>query len=118
MIKWDKMYTHMSYPFFVYRNRQGYGDTIVLSEAPDIDYKTTKSLTNNIEAVLEHFLCGLNFGGESVNSIKFYQWCEGEGLFHLDFGYEPCPHRGMAVYKVEWKFISKNLKTFEVLYCD
>jgi len=114
MIKWTRVSTEDHYPFLCYRTKKGYGDVILIAEPSEWN---SKSLTNNIEKVLTHIIIGLEFGHEIIKNIKFYQWCDGEGLFEITpLWIKEFLNRGEK--SVEWKFISKDLKAFEVLYCD
>jgi hypothetical protein len=120
MIKWNIVFTAKRFAFYAYRTKKGYGNIILLKDIVDF-YKSQASLTNRMEEVLEHIAGGAAFGGENLNDIKFYQWCDGEGLFEVIPWWVKKITRDMPPFKldkIEWKFISKDVKQFEVLYCD
>jgi hypothetical protein len=112
-IYWTSVRTADNYPFYAWRSNKGRGNIIIITEHPNLDTTKRKSLTNNIEEVLEHFIRVLVFSDEIAN-IKWYQWVRNEGLFELSFKYSPA--RDYEVGDVTWKFIGDNLETFEVLY--
>lgn len=120
MIKWTNVRTMSNYPFVAYRSKKGEGDIIILREPNDLDYSKHKSLTNNIEECMEHIA---SFDGyyKLSTQTKFYQWVENEGLFELKVIWTKKLIKSwppIAATDVKWEFITKDLKHFEVLYCD
>ena len=119
MINWRTCYTGKNYAFKIYRTSKGYGNIILLSEE-ELNFKLSKSLTNNMEEVIQHLAFVLTFGQENLKEIKFYQWCPNEGLFEIIPWWKDIPIMKKSPLKVgrtDWKFISKDLKQFEILYC-
>jgi hypothetical protein len=55
--------------------------TLIIKEA-NIDHNH-KSLTNSMESVLEHLILGA--GPKVCDTMQVYQWCEGEGLFKVEW---------------------------------
>ena len=120
MIKWISVTTEKHFSFSAYRTKKGYGNIILLKDAPHL-YNSQMSLTNKMDEVLNLIALGLSFSGENLANIKFYQWNEGEGLFEVIPSWVKKITRDMPPFKldgIKWKFISKDLKQFEVLYCD
>lgn len=125
MIKWTRVTTMNNYPFYAYRNNLGKGDVIILKEATEELFNSrdpirNKSLTNNIEECVEH-LASFDGYHRLTTQTKFYQWCQGEGLFELELLWIKKITRDfppIAVDRVNWKLVTKDLKHFEVLYCD
>ena len=94
--------TNLSYPFSIVKLE----DKIVLREIEYLDYTRFKSLTNNIEHVLEWV--------SSIISKKytFYQ-VDGDGLFELKFN-----RNGTLVENVKWELVSKDAEIFNILYSN
>lgn len=114
-IKWTTVRTQDNYKFEAYcASVEPW--IVIVREHPTIDHVYDKSLTNSIELVLEHLMSGAWYDEDYIKRAKIYQWCEGEGLFQLSFEFEPCPHKGLAAYNVNWTKVADDLKAFEVLY--
>lgn len=119
MIKWTKVLTKNNYPFLAYRTGKGYGKEIILSEyISEYSTQLTKSLTNNMEEVINHIVLGESFGGTDYTNIRFYQWGN-DGLYEVIPYWVRKITRDMPPFKldsIDWKFISKDLTAFELLY--
>lgn len=93
------------------------GNKYLIKEYPNLDFTKHKSLTNNIEEVLEHILLGLGFGTHTTkDKYKFYQWCD-DGLFELLFK-SKTHFRPYTVMGVQWVQVSKDTRYFDLLYGD
>lgn len=115
-IKWTTVYTEKNYRFEAKLLSQS-PYTFLLREDPKIDHVYSKSLTNAMDEVLEHLIIGV--GPDICKTMQVYQWCEGEGLFKIEWYLSKKHTRDMPPWRisdVKWYKIADDLKAFEVLY--
>jgi len=100
-----------NYPFEIAR----IGDKFIVKES--IYMKAThKSLTNNIEQIIEHIILGTS--KEEHKTMQLFQYGD-DGLFEVTWYLTRKITRDMPPFEVvdvKWTFVSKDLAAFEVLY--
>ena len=107
MVKWTEVYTAKNYPFLA--NRLNDNAYIIMQSS--VLSKYDKTLTNNIEEVLEHILLP-EWAFDRGNKPKIYQY-DKDGIFEVM--YELDMSDG-GVMRVRWHFISKDIKGLLILY--
>lgn len=84
-------------------------DMYVIKEFDGINYKFMKSLTNNMEEVLEDIFRKLNI--VEIRNANIYQY-DDDGLFKLTYNYNL-----MQISNIKWEYISNDITAFKLLYC-
>lgn len=103
-----------NYPFRIAR----FADKFIITETDLYDKKDLKSLTNNIEEIIEHIILGCDQA--EAKRIEIYQYGD-DGIFKLDWYLKRKITRDMPPWEVcdvKWIFVSKDIAAFEVLYAN
>lgn len=114
-MKFSTAYTFNNYKFYcAVLDSNKY----MLMQHEDIFHNKQKSLTNNIEEVLDHIICGISIGS-SYKHYEFFQ-ISNDGIFKLRFDVSGASLNknkySRNSFNIKWQFITKNIKNFNILY--